>query len=59
MMPDDKKNKMVQIYHNGYLRGLKFFDQNKLLIFEIGNTDSAWDVTEVVLKDNEQIIGVV
>ncbi len=59
MIPQDKKIKKVQIQHDAScIRGFKFFDKNQLLIFEIGEIKATNTVTEVVLEENEQIIGV-
>ncbi len=68
-MPRDKKTKIVQIYcrncsnkwrssGGGFIRGFKFFDQNQTLIFKIGHVMYG-TVTEVVLEDKEQIVGLV
>ena len=60
MMPQDahKKIKKIQIYHGTHISGFKFFDKKQALIFEIGSTHLSLSVTEVVLENNEQIIGV-
>ncbi len=42
---------------NYYLQGLKFFDEKDNLIFEIGKKDKSYLVKEVLLQENERIVG--
>lgn len=48
----------VQSYGAQYLRGFRFFDSIKQLIFEIGNVNQKENITTTVLiYDDENIIG--
>ena len=59
MLPDNMKTTKVQIHYIGsYISGFKFFSSD-FLFFEIGNTNPNTTVIEVLLLNNEQIIGVV
>ena len=58
-MPKDARIRSVTLYHDARIRGFDFFDKDKACIWSIGNTDEAFDVTTLVLEDNEVIIGVV
>ena len=39
------------------LQGLKFFDEKNVLIYEIGKHDKSYLVKEVLLKEDERIVG--
>ncbi len=58
----DKPIRKVQmaVYNDGYnfpLQGLKFFDEKDNFIFEIGKQDERFLVKEVLLQENERIVG--
>ena len=58
MIPfQERRIKMVQIFHSSYINGFRFFDSKLHKIFEVGNinTDSG---SNIVLEDNEQIVGI-
>ena len=60
MMPQGIHSQIrkVEIYHNGRcILGFKFFDKKNTFLFEIGDTTNKL-MTEVVIEENEQIIGV-
>ena len=42
---------------NFFLQGLKFFDEKNVLIYEIGKHDKSYLVKEVLLKEDERIVG--
>ncbi len=53
---EGKTVRKIHMYHNGeFLYGLKFFDQNSLLILEVGKIEQT--MKEVVLEEDERIIG--
>jgi hypothetical protein len=39
------------------LQGLKFFDEKNVLIYEIGKNDEKYLVKEVLLEEDERIVG--
>ena len=57
----DKPIRKVQmaVYNDSYfsLQGLKFFDEKDNLIFEIGKQHESYLVKEVLLQENERIVG--
>ncbi len=65
MMPEgaDKKIRSVNIYYDWRIASFKFFDKDKLPIWEIGWTcdfkTSSRESRTVMLAENEFIIGVV
>ena len=63
MMPENthKKTKKVRIYCCGIANvcGFKFFDKNQSLLFEVGFTGELANSKEIVIEENQQIIGVV
>jgi hypothetical protein len=52
-----RKVQMALNNSNFCLQGLKFFDEKDNLIFEIGKQDERFLVKEVLLQENERIIG--
>jgi len=49
----------VDIYHDSeHIYGFKFFDKNKSLVWNIGNLAWTMQVANVVLEENETIVGV-
>ncbi len=59
MIPKHAGIRSVTLYHDARIRGFEFFDKEKARIWSIGNTDDGFDVTTVVLAENEVMIGVV
>ncbi len=57
MLDSNKIIKSVEIYYNRSIRGFIFYDNKRVPIKKIGDTYQD-DVKEIVLKDNEVIIGV-
>lgn len=56
MMPETcRLTRKVEIYYSGYLTGLKFFDENDLLLFQVGALSG--QQTQVLVGADEQIIG--
>ena len=53
-----KRIKSVEIYHSGYILGFQFFDKDHTLIWKIGGTNPAHEVSTVVLAENEVLVGV-
>ncbi len=44
--------------NNGFcLQGLKFFDEKNVLIFEIGKQDKDFLLKEILLQENERVVG--
>ena len=60
-LPDKpiRKVQMAVINNESYcsLQGLKFFDEKNVLIYEIGKHDKSYLVKEVLLKEDERIVG--
>ncbi len=59
-LPDKPIRKVQMALYNDnnfYLQGLKFFDEKDNLIFEIGKKDKRYLVKEVLLQENERIVG--
>ena len=59
-LPDKPIRKVQMAVHkdnNFSLQGLKFFDEKDNLIFEIGKQDKRFLVKEVLLQENERIVG--
>ncbi len=60
-LPDKKIRKVQMVVHNDTdyfpLQGLKFFDEKNVLIYEIGKHDKSYLVNEVLLKEDERIVG--
>ncbi len=59
-LPDKPIRKVQIVVHNDSnfgLQGLKFFDEKDNLIFEIGKKDESYLVKEVLLQENERIVG--
>ncbi len=59
-LPDKLIRKVLMAVYNdsGFpLQGLKFFDEKDNLIFEIGKKDERFLVKEVLLQENERIVG--
>jgi hypothetical protein len=49
----------VDIYYDSeHIYGFKFFDKNKSLVWNIGNLAWTLKVANVVLEENETIVGV-
>ncbi len=49
----------VDIYHDSeHIYGFKFFDKSKSLVWNIGNLAWTVQVANVVLEENETIVGV-
>ncbi len=62
MLPDKPIRKVQMVtYTNGTtgLQGLKIFDKKNNLIFEIGKEDRRFQVKELILEENERIVGFV
>ena len=60
MLPDKPIRKVQMVVYNSsnfYLQGLKFFDEKDNLIFEIGKQHESYLVKEVLLQENERIVG--
>ncbi len=59
MLPDRpiRKVQMALISYDLALQGLKFFDEKDILIFEIGKKDESYVVREVLMQENERIVG--
>ncbi len=59
MLPDRpiRKVQMALFCNDLVLQGLKFFDEKDNLIFEIGKQDESYVVREVLLQENERIVG--
>ena len=60
MLPDKtiRKVKMAVLNDSDFcLQGLKFFDEKDNLIFEIGKKDKSFLLKEVLLQENERIVG--
>ena len=47
---------MVQVFHSSFIRGFKFLDSKFQMIFEVGAFTNG--STNIVLEDNEQIVGI-
>ncbi len=62
MMPE-ASHKMIRSvyihYHHNYITGFKFYDKDKKLILEIGDTWEGLWVKKVLIAENEVIVGVV
>ncbi len=60
-LPDKpiRKVQMMVRNHTGFytLQGLKFFDEKNVLTYEIGKHDESYLVKEVLLKEDERIVG--
>ena len=60
-LPDKPIRKVQMMVHNNEsysaLQGLKFFDEKNVLIYEIGKHDKSYLVKEVLLKEDERIVG--
>ena len=60
-LPDKPIRKVQMIVGNNSdypsLQGLKFFDEKNVLIYEIGKHDKSYLVKEVLLKEDERIVG--
>ena len=58
-LPDKPIRKVqMMVYDNDFsLQGLKFFDEKNVLIYEIGKHDKSYLVKEVLLKEDERIVG--
>ncbi len=59
-LPDKpiRKVQMAVLKNSDFcLQGLKFFDEKDNLIFEIGKQDKSYLVKEVLLQENERIVG--
>ncbi len=59
-LPDKpiRKVQMMALNDSNFcLQGLKFFDEKDSLIFEIGKQDYRFLVKEVLLQENERIVG--
>ncbi len=59
-LPDKPIRKVQMVVYNNSdfcLQGLKFFDKKDNLIFEIGKQDVRYLVKEVLLQENERIVG--
>ncbi len=59
-LPDKSIRKVQMAVFNDRdfcLQGLKFFDDKDNLIFEIGKQDKSYLVKEVLLQDDERIVG--
>ena len=62
MIPADALNKIrsVTIYYNTHhIMGFSFFDKDRKLLWETGDTYAGFDKETVMLADNEVIVGVV
>jgi hypothetical protein len=61
MLPDGshKKIRSVNIHYDYHILGFSFRDKDGVLIWEIGDNRSKWDVKTVELAENEKIVGVV
>ncbi len=60
LLPDKPIRKVqMAVYNNSSLclQGLKFFDEKDNLIFEIGKQHESYLVKEVLLQENERIVG--
>ena len=59
-LPDKPIRKVQMMVYNDSdysLQGLKFFDEKNVLIYEIGKHDKSYLVKEVLLKEDERIVG--
>ncbi len=57
MIPfQDRRIKVVQVFHSSYIYGFRFLDSNFQTIFEVGCLNCV--STNIVLEDNEQIVGI-
>jgi hypothetical protein len=57
MIPfQDRRIKMVQVFHSSYIHGFRFLDSKLQTIFEVGILSVV--STNIVLEDNEQIVGI-
>ena len=59
-LPDKPIRKVQMMVRNSSdfaLQGLKFFDEKNVLIYEIGKHDKSYLVKEVLLKEDERIVG--
>ena len=59
-LPDKPIRKVQMAVYNDSdfsLQGLKFFDEKNVLIYEIGKHDKSYLVKEVLLKEDERIVG--
>ncbi len=57
MIPfEDRRIKMVQVFHSAYILGFRFYDSKFQTIFEVGSVST--NNTNIVLEDNEQIVGI-
>jgi hypothetical protein len=53
------KIRSVIIHYDWCISGFSFFDKEEALLWEVGITDSVYDVEKVLIDENEVIIGVV
>jgi alpha-D-ribose 1-methylphosphonate 5-phosphate C-P lyase len=60
-LPDKPIRKVQMMVYNETdeptLQGLKFFDEKNVLIYEIGKQHESYLVKEVLLKEDERIVG--
>ena len=54
----DRRIKVVQVFSNSYIYGFRFLDSKFQTIFEVGALSANSVSTNIVLEDNEQIVGI-